>query len=99
MKFQYTWRFFDVIHDGSLLLIECGLTLIFNLVVPTKVKSVPTKILHLENSVSRVLTLFCKIVKMQLDVDLHCMLLTIVLYEKFSLIQIFFGVLVVAPSQ
>jgi ATP-dependent phosphoenolpyruvate carboxykinase len=50
---------------------EYELTPIFNLAVPTEVKRVPTELLHPENSVSKVLTLFSKSVKMQLDVDLH----------------------------
>jgi ATP-dependent phosphoenolpyruvate carboxykinase len=70
MKIEYTWR----IVDGSLLEAEYELTPIFNLAVPTEVKRVPTELLHPENSVSKVLTLFSKSMKMQLDVDLHWVL-------------------------
>jgi ATP-dependent phosphoenolpyruvate carboxykinase len=74
MKLEYTRRIIDAIHDGSLLEAEYELTPIFNLAVPTKVKSVPTEVLHPENLVSKVLTIFVKSITMQLDVDLHCML-------------------------
>ncbi len=66
-----TYRIVDTSHDWSLLEAEYELTPIFNLAVPTEVKRVPTELLHPENSVSKVLTLFSKSVKMQLDVDLH----------------------------
>jgi phosphoenolpyruvate carboxykinase (ATP) len=59
MKLEYTRRIIDAIHDGSLLEAEYELTPIFNLAVPTKVKSVPTEVLHPENLVSKVLTFFC----------------------------------------
>ncbi|CAN5955440.1 unnamed protein product [Sphagnum jensenii] len=49
MKLEYTWRIIDAIHDGSLLETEYELTPIFNLAVPTKVKSVPSEVLHPEN--------------------------------------------------
>ncbi|CAK9196830.1 unnamed protein product, partial [Sphagnum jensenii] len=49
MKLEYTRRIIDAIHDGSLLEAEYELTPIFNLAVPTKVKSVPTEVLHPEN--------------------------------------------------
>jgi phosphoenolpyruvate carboxykinase (ATP) len=74
MMIEYTRRIVDTIHDGSLLEAEYELTPIFNLAVPTKVKHVPTELLHPENSVSKVLTLFSKSMKMQLDVDLHWVL-------------------------
>jgi len=74
MKIEYTWRIVDTIHDGSLLEAEYELTPLFNLAVPTEVKRVPTELLHPENSVSKVLTLFSKSMKMQLDVDLHWVL-------------------------
>jgi phosphoenolpyruvate carboxykinase (ATP) len=74
MKIEYTSRIVDTIHDGSLLEAEYELTPLFNLAVPTEVKRVPTELLHPENSVSKVLTLFSKSMKMQLDVDLHWVL-------------------------
>jgi ATP-dependent phosphoenolpyruvate carboxykinase len=74
MKLEYTRRIIDAIHDGSLLEAEYESTPIFNLAVPTKVKSVPTEVLRPENLVSKVLTCFVKSITMQLGVDLHCML-------------------------
>jgi phosphoenolpyruvate carboxykinase (ATP) len=71
MKIEYTQRIVDTVHDGSLLEAEYELTPIFNLAVPTEVKCVPTELLRPENSVSKVLTLFSKSTKMQLDADLH----------------------------
>jgi hypothetical protein len=60
MKLEYTWRIIDAIHDGSLLETEYELTPIFNLAVPTKVKSVRSEVLHPENLVSKVLTFLLK---------------------------------------